>query len=144
MAMGGDCRRRQIEGPNPSGQDQGQGVVLLGGVARMGTIGAGPRRRGFQAQVQGEVVYRAFELLVGDGPLAKERGKTSPVGAFQRVHQIENAAVLSHKRVIAHLIFIPRMGRHKGVQGGAQGVNGFVQHHHPRRGIDQPAVGILA
>ena len=39
MAMGGDRRWRQIEGTDPTRQDQGQRVVLLGGVANVGTVG---------------------------------------------------------------------------------------------------------
>ena len=72
MAMGGDRRRRQIEGTNPTGQDQCQRVVLLRGVARMGAIGIRARWGSFQAQVQGEVVDGALELLVGDRPLPQK------------------------------------------------------------------------
>ena len=39
MAMGGDRRWRQIEGADPTRQHQGQRVVLLGGVANVGTVG---------------------------------------------------------------------------------------------------------
>ena len=72
MAMGGDRRRRQVEGAYPTRQDQGQRIVLLRGVARMGAIGIRPRGRSFQAQVQGEVVDGALKFLVGDRPLPQK------------------------------------------------------------------------
>ena len=73
-----------------------------------------------------------------------EGGVTGTEGALLGRHGVDHLAITTDQGVITDLLGIVRMVRAEGVDRRFHPIDGFMEHHQPRPGIEAVAADVLA